>query len=170
MMEKNSYPTHWIKCGPKTPLIIWCLCRSLLELCFFSIKCSSMMRKSRRAVWIWCCVDCLRNFLWDYLQLFPCLPYLYLDLQYIRISSDLPLHVVVGSEVFNVWFYFLFSCSDEVASNYVWTYENCLWFYMQPSEPIICFPAFCVFFVFFWPANLHFFTSAKHIFFVHFIL
>lgn len=58
--------------------------------------------------------------------------------------SEFPLiylHVVVGWEVFNVWCYFLFSCSDEVASNYVWTYENCLWFYMQPSEPIICFPA-----------------------------
>lgn len=80
------------------------------------IKCSSMMRKSRRAVWIWCCVDCLRNFLWDYLQLFPCLFYFYLDLQNIRISSDLSPHVVDGREILNVWCYFLFSCSDEVAS------------------------------------------------------
>lgn len=122
-MEKNSYPTHWIKCGPKTPLIIWCLCQSLLELCFSFelcissvIKCSSMMRKSRRAVWIWCFVDCLRNFLWDYLQLCPCLFYFYLDLHYIRLSSDLCPHVVVGREIFNVWCYFLCSCSDEVAS------------------------------------------------------
>lgn len=125
------------------------------------IKCSSMMRKSRRAVWIWCCVDCLQNFLWDYLQLFlVCSTFIL-----ICNISEFPLIYLLTlcwERDFKCLMLLFILLQWWSCFNYVWTYENCLWFYMQPSEPIICFPALFFLLFFLWPANLHFITSAKN--------